>query len=119
MKIARLKVAPVLSALLILGLSTPAFANDGMFYFCSATSSHKKSYYYTELFEGSLKISVSQDFRTDLEEKFGQIFESAKCIAYGSKAKPVKLQFAEKLRKLEIKNNSIIAQGTLLEWTPQ
>lgn len=97
-------------------LSTPLFASDTMHHFCGAKSDEKKAYYATELIPGPLQLVSIDDMRNYLIEKYQLAGITVNCFSYGSDAKPVAITVAEKLRKLEIQNNSFSLKTTVVDW---
>ncbi len=100
------------------GFSIPLYAKEQEFYFCGANVEEQKKYYVTGLFEGKLQIVTTQNLRSHLVEKLKLDSVSVVCFSYGSEAKPINKQVADKLRNLEIRKNQSSSEVELLKWTP-
>lgn len=109
----------LLTIVIVAGVSTPLFATDSVFHFCSAKIEAQKKYFVTELFPGKIQIVMTSELRMHLMEKLGLDSVSVKCFSYGNDEKPAGYELAEKLRNLEIRKNSISAEVELLEWPPE
>jgi len=100
------------------GFSTSLYAEEKIFYFCSADVKEQNKYYVTKLFEGRIQIVTTENLRLHLVEKLKLDSVTVKCFSYGSDVKPVKYQQAEKLRSLEIRQKQIRSDVELLQWSP-
>ena len=99
-------------------LSTSLYAKDNVFYFCGAKVDAQKKYYVTKLLPGKIQIATTGEFQEYLKQTFKLENVSVKCHGYGRDNSPTDNKTAEKLRKMEVRNNGINAEIVLLEWPP-
>ena len=112
------KVIAAFAVLILLGTSTTLYAQKGEYYFCGAKVDSHKKYFFTELFEGGVKISSTVEVRKHLIEKYKLSEVKVECTGYGNSAQPVDKKLAEKLQQMDIRKNGIMLEAEQLDWKP-